>query len=158
MMKPTLLLLASCLVGLTLSVGCAAVPGAGHSFEFASGGANHPSGAGEWRIKLDGAGAISVVHDVQGKVQEYGTATLAAGVSADLWSLIEAARLAEVKSSTRPPMPDEVAYTFILREGGRTHNVRIWVTEAADSQALVELVQGIGALIEQQTQVKPVLR
>jgi hypothetical protein len=36
--------------------------------------------------------------------------------------------------------------------------VRIWVTEAADSQALVELVQGIGALIEQQTQVKPVLR
>lgn len=158
MMKPTLLLFASCLVCLALSAGCTAVPAAGRSFEFASGGANHPSGAGEWRVKLDGAGVLAIAHDVQGKVREYGTATLPAGASADLWSLIEAAKLAEVKSSTRPPMPDEVAYTFTLREGGRTHNVRIWVTEAADSQALVGLVQGIGALIEQQTQVKPVLR
>jgi hypothetical protein len=127
-------------------------------FEFASGGVNHPSGFGEWRIKLDAAGKLSIAHDVQGAVKDYGPYTLSEKENAELWALIRAADVAGLKPATRLPVPGEVAYTFTLNESGRPRTAQVWINDAGENAPLMALVERIGALIEQYTQTKPVLQ
>ena len=60
-------------------------------FEFSSGGAHHPQGFGEWRVRLDAAGVFSIAHNVRDEVKDYGAFTLTEGENSELWELIRAA-------------------------------------------------------------------
>jgi hypothetical protein len=128
-------------------------------FEFHSGGAYHLEGYGEWQIKLDTEGYLSISHDVQGKVKDYGTFTLTESENSELWQLIRAMGLETMSFPQRAGMPDEVQYSFSLEdENGRIRSVEIWINDARQNDRIVALVDQIGLLIGQYTGQTPVLK
>jgi hypothetical protein len=128
------------------------------SFEFSSGGAYHPSGYGEWRIQLESQGQLSIEHNVQGKVTEYGPFRISEQENQELWRLINQCKLENLGSSKLPGIPDEVKYTFSLKDPTGVHQADLWVGDTQDNYDLVLLVDQIGSTIESCTGEKPVLR
>ena len=127
-------------------------------FEFSSGGAHHPQGFGEWRVRLDAAGVFSIAHNVRDEVKDYGAFTLTEGENSELWELIRAANIESLESSQRPGVPDEVKYTFVLRDEARAHSMEIWINDARENDEIIALVDRIATLIEAYTKLKPVLQ
>ncbi|HID63278.1 MAG TPA: hypothetical protein EYP49_11145 [Anaerolineae bacterium] len=126
-------------------------------FEFSSGGAYHPQGFGEWRISLDAAGVFSITHNIRGETKDYGVFTLTEKENSELWELVRAAGIEGLESSPRSGLPDEVKYTFVLRDGTQAHSVEIWVNDARENDEIVALVDRLATLIEAYTGQKPVL-
>lgn len=131
---------------------------AGQVFQFSSGGAYHFEGFGEWRIGLEADGALSIEHDVRGEVKDYGTFTLSDKENQEMWELIQAADIENLETSQRTGMPDEVQYTFTLKNGTQAHTAEIWIDDARQNERLVALVDRLGALIESYTGQEPVLK
>ena len=127
-------------------------------FEFSSGGEYHPEGFGEWRLRLDAAGALSITHNVRDEVKDYGAFTVTEKENSELWELIQAANIESLGSSQRPGVPDEVKYTFVLRDETQAHSVEIWINDARENDKIVALVDRIATLIEAYTGQKPVLQ
>jgi hypothetical protein len=127
-------------------------------FEFSSGGAYHIQGYGEWQVKVDSSGGLSVAHDVQGNVTDYGSFSLTKQETAEVWQLIRAVHLEELSSSQRAGVPDEVQYHFKLNDGKSVHGVKIWVNDARQNEQIVALVDQIGRLIQTYTGETPVLK
>jgi hypothetical protein len=127
-------------------------------FEFSSGGAYHFAGFGEWQVRLDGEGVFSVEHNVRGEINDYGSFELTKGERAELWGLIDVADVGGLESSQRAGVPDEVQYTFALRERGRVHEMRIWANDARENEGLMTLIDEIGGIIEKYTGESVVLR
>jgi hypothetical protein len=128
------------------------------AFEFSSGGAHHPGGFGEWRVRLDAAGAFSITHSVRDEMKDYGTFTLTDRENSELWELIQIADIRNIASSQRPGVPDEVRYTFVLRDEIQAHSVEIWVSDARKNDKIVALVDRMATLIEAYTKQQPVLQ
>ena len=129
----------------------------GQVWEFSSGGADHIQGLGEWQVTLDSGGAFSVAHNVRGDVEEYGSFELTERENSDLWELIEAAGIEDLESSERPGVPDEVQYTFVLKQGTGLHKAEIWVNDTRENDRITALVEGVAVLIEAYVHQKPVL-
>jgi hypothetical protein len=127
-------------------------------FEFSSGGAHHPKGFGEWQVKLNAVGVFSITHSIQDEVKDYGAFTLTERENSELWELIRAADIESLESSHRPGFPDEVKYTFVLRDETQVHSVEIWINDACKNAEIVALVDGITTLIEAYSRQKPVLQ
>ncbi len=128
-------------------------------FEFSSGGVYHFEGYGEWQIKVDAGGNLSVSHNVQGEIKEYGTFLLTEPENSELWQLIRAMGLETMSPPQRAGMPDEAQYSFSLEdENGRVQSVEIWINDARQNDRVVALVDRIGLLIEQYTGQTPVLK
>lgn len=128
------------------------------AFQFSSGGAYHFEGYGEWRLRLEADGALSIEHDVRGEVKDYGFFTLSDRENQELWELIQTAGIENLESSQRPGMPDEVRYTFTLNNGTQAHTAEIWIDDARQNELLVALVDRLGALIRSYTGQEPVLK
>ncbi len=79
-------------------------------FEFYSGGAYHLEGYGEWQIKLDTEGSLSISHNVRGEVKDYGTFPLTEPENSALWQLIRAMGLETMSPPQRAGMPDEAQF------------------------------------------------
>jgi hypothetical protein len=154
------LLLPICLIVIALGASCTSQPRLSESqvFEFSSGGAHHPGGFGEWRVRLDAAGIFSITHNVRGEVKDYGAFTLTERENSGLWELIQDTHIESLESSQRPGVPDEIQYTFALRDETQVHSVKIWVNDARENDEIVALVDRIATLIEARTGQKPVLR
>jgi hypothetical protein len=131
---------------------------AGQVFQFSSGGAYHFEGFGEWRIRLEAGGALSIEHDVRGEVKDYGTFTLSDKENQEMWELIQAADIENLETSQRTGMPDEVQYTFNLKDGTQAYTAKIWIDDARQNERLGALVDRLGALIESYTGREPVLK
>ena len=127
------------------------------TFEFSSDGAYHVEGYGEWAIKTDTEGVFSVTHNIQGEVVDYGSFLLADRESLELWRLIRGIAIEKLDSSDRLGLPDEIAYSFVFRDNGKAHSVRMWVNDARENERIVALVEQLAASIEQVTGEKPVL-
>jgi hypothetical protein len=156
----TISLLPIFLVVITLGAHCAPQPRLSEDqvLEFSSGGAHHPEGFGEWRVRLDTAGAFSITHNVRDEMKDYGAFTLTDRENSELWELIRIADVKNIESSERPGVPDEVKYTFVLRDEIQAHSVEIWVNDARKNDKIVALVDRIATLIEAYTQQKTVLQ
>ena len=126
-------------------------------FEFSSGGAYHFAGFGEWQVRLDGEGVFSVEHNVRGE-KDHGSFELTEAESAELWGLIDVADVGGLESSQRDGVPDEVQYTFALRDGERVHKVGIWANDARENKELMTLIDEIGGIIAKYTGESVVLR
>jgi hypothetical protein len=156
----TISLLPIFLVVITLGVHCAPQPrlSEDHVFEFSSGGAHHPQGFGEWRVSLDAAGVFSITHNVRDEIEDYGAFTLTERENSESWGLVRAADIESLESSQRPGVPDEIKYTFALRDETQAHSVEIWINDARENDEIVALVDRIATLIEVYTGQKPILR
>jgi hypothetical protein len=128
------------------------------SFEFSSGGAYHISGFGEWQIALQKDGKLSIIHNLAGKITDYGSFQLPDEENRELWQLITALDLPNLESSQRPGNPDEVSYTFVLSDQSGEHLVEIWVNEALEDDRIVALVDAIASMIEATTKQIPVIK
>ena len=127
------------------------------TFEFFSGGAYHVEGYGEWTVKVGTEGAFSVTHNIRGEVTDYGAFILAEQENLELWKLIRAIHIEDIEPSDRPGRPDEVRYSFLLRDNGQTHSVSMWVDDAREEEGIAVLVERLATLIEKVTGEAPVL-
>ncbi|MBN2223610.1 MAG: hypothetical protein JW765_02945 [Deltaproteobacteria bacterium] len=126
--------------------------------EFSSGGEYHPSGCGQWRIKLCGDGSLIVSHTVGGRVKSSDVFMLTKFESRRLFSLFCAADIKRMKSSVRPGVPDEVRYSFGLKDGSGTCNKSVWINDARENPAIEDLVAYLETIVEKYTGEKPVMR
>jgi hypothetical protein len=108
-------------------------------------------------VSLNAGGAVSIAHDVRGEVEEYGPFELAEQENSDLWELVGAVGIEDLESSDRPGVPDEVWYTFVLRDGTQEHKVEIWTNDARENEKITALVDAVAVLIEAYTQQEPVM-
>jgi len=135
------------------------VPDQAERFGFSSGGADHISGYGEWQIVLDREGLFGIVHKVGEDVRDLGGFPLSEAEAAEIWALVEDADLEALPElPNREGLPDEVQYTFVLDYGDGVQMRLVWANDARDNEALMQLVNGIGELIESYTGEQPVLR
>jgi hypothetical protein len=127
-------------------------------FEFRSGGACHISGLGEWTFTFESDGTIHVSHDVGGEMKDYGGYILTDEERSRLLELAQNFDEANVKSSVRMGVADEVMYIFIVKEKGLIRAANIWIDDAREIDEITKLVDYIGILIEKYTGEVPVLR
>ncbi len=120
-------------------------------FEFSSGGAYHISGIGEWMLKADSTGKISIKHNVKGKVQDFGTFTLSGDENKKLWQLIDLLKVENMQTSTRPGIPDEVQYTFSLKSKSTNNSARIWINDLREKNEVQQFVAYVKTLIKKFT-------
>ena len=108
-------------------------------------------------MSLDAGGAFSIAHNVRGEVEEYGSFDLTERENSDLWELVRAVGTKDLEPSERPGVPDEVQYTFVLRDGTQEYEVEIWINDARENEKITALVDGVAVLIEAYTQQEPVM-
>ena len=120
-------------------------------FEFSSGGAYHISGIGEWILKVDSVGKLYIKHNVKGKVQDFGTFTLTGDENKKMWLLIDSLKMENMKSSTRPGVPDEVQYTFSLKSKSTSYSARIWINDLREKNEVQQFIGYVKTLIKKFT-------
>lgn len=127
-------------------------------FEFSSGGARHPSGHGEWVIKLEFDGKMSVSHKVGSRKKNYDPFKLTEEENEKIWKTVDSINVKKLKSSTRPGVPDEVQYTFTLSDGDWKYKKSIWINDARENKEIMTLVDSFTGLIEKYLDRKPVMK
>jgi hypothetical protein len=128
------------------------------SFEFHSGGAYHPSPYGEWIVQLGSGGALALAHRFRDLVQDLGTSSLTAEEQQALWAVIHEADIPGLLPATRMLVPDEIQYTFVMRDKERAWQSIVPINDARKNEKLVTLVATLGELIARYTGQEPVLR
>jgi hypothetical protein len=126
-------------------------------FAFSSGGAYHFQGGGEWKVRADDDGHLSVEHDIFGAVTRFGPFQLSEDESAALWDLIAGAAFEQRTSPPGPGMPEESLLGFALSAQESLLNVQLWTSEALQDDPILKLLDEISALIEKYTGKKPEL-
>lgn len=131
--------------------------GASQVFEYSSGGANHPGGQGEWRVRLTSGGLFTVTHVVGERATVLGSFFLTKDETDRLWQLISDADIGRQESSARLGIPDEPKHTFTLRGKEAGRSVAIWANDLDKQKPLAAVRDEIRKLIEAYTGKKPVL-
>jgi hypothetical protein len=156
-MKTNVLILLSLL--LILSTACAKKAEDTEEYlEFSSGGDYHPSGCGQWYAKLLGDGSLAVTHIVRGETKYDDAFKLSDDETRRLFSLFCTVNIKSLKSSTRPGLPDEVRYDFTLCDGSGAYVKRMWINEARENKAVMDLVGYLEQLITKYSGQKPIMR
>ncbi len=128
----------------------------GAVLEFSTGGAYHFEGLGAWNVNVANDGKLSIAHDIRGKVRDYGPFQLKDDEVGAVWALIARANIAQLASSARPGVPDEVQWTLSLKEDGRVQTAKIWEGDARKRPELWRLAAHLGVLVARLTKQKPV--
>jgi hypothetical protein len=126
--------------------------------EFSSGGQYHPSGSGEWRARFCGDGSLIVSNIVGDQTKSKDVCILTQVESRKLFSLFCAVDIKRLESSVRPGAPDEVRYSFGLKDGSGGYNKSVWINDARENPAIMNLVSYLAMLIEKYTGQRPVMR
>jgi len=113
--------------------------------------------SGEWKVRVDDNGHLTVEQDVFGAVTSFGPFQLSVDESASLWDLITGAAFDKRPSSPGPGVPDESMLGFAL-SAQEMHSVQLWASDAFVDLTVTELINEIGKLIEKYTGKKPTLR
>jgi len=128
------------------------------TLEFSSGGSRHPSGHGEWIIKLESDGKMTVSHRVGSRQKNYDPFKLTEEENEKIWKIIDSVNVKKLESSTRDGVPDEVKYTFTLINGDNKYKKSIWINDARKNKVIVDLVESFTRLIEKYIERKPVMK
>src|SRR5689334_1612482 len=99
-------------------------------FLFDSGGPLAWSPYGQWQVQLDSGGTLGLRHLQREGHADYGPFALPPLQARRLWELIDALDIRHLASSTRPPVPDEGAYTLRLQVGQEIAQTQIWRGDA----------------------------
>ena len=126
--------------------------------EFSSGGQYHPSGYGEWRVRLCGDGSVIATHTVGDRTESTDIFIPTKSETRTLFSLFCAIDIKHMKSSERPGVPDEVSYSFALKDGSGDYSRSVWINDARENPAVTDLVGYIEVLVQKYTGKKPVMR
>ena len=126
-------------------------------FEFRSGGANHPSGHGEWIVTLVAPDKFSMKKKFGEKETDRGSVTLTEDEKVRLWGLIDAVDVVNLRPPHRDASPDEVILTFSVDDDVGTHIREVLINDSREREAVVSLVNYLGTLIEKYAGEKPVL-
>ena len=127
-------------------------------FAFSSGGAYPFQGQGDWKIRVDASGTLTVEHNVFGAVSQFGPFQLLQEESRSLWDCITAAGFERRRSSQNRGNPDEAMLAFALFSGEGLYSVQLWAGEAFQDEAVTSLISEIAGLIGKYTGKKPALR
>jgi hypothetical protein len=159
MVRITIIITIAALAPVLFSASCAGEAGAGLDYvRFTSGGAWHPGGYGAWTVKVAGSGAMSVRHQVGETVTDKGEFRLTDEEMGRISALVAALDVAHLESSTRPGLPDEVRYDFAVKDDTGVYVRWLWIGDARESEAVMNLVDYLSALIEKYTGERPVMR
>ena len=131
---------------------------ANRSFAFSSATAHDSDGFGEWRVRAEENGRLSIEHHVLGGVTDFGSFLLSASESASLWDLITAAAFEGRTPSHRAAVPQEAMLAFALSAHETLHSFQLWADEALSDESILRLINAVEMLIEKYTEKKPVLR
>ena len=82
---------------------------------------------------------------------------LTRGEARNLFSFFCAVDIKRMKSSVRPGLPDEVRYSFVLKDGSGTYSKSVWINDARQDPAIVDLVAYLETLIEKYSGTKPAM-
>jgi len=138
---------------------CGGEPGDAEEYlEFNSGGRYHPSGYGEWRIRLNGDGSVVAIHDVGDRTESTDTFVPTKTETRKLFSLFCALDIKRMKSSDRPGVPDEVKYSFGLKDGSGNYSKSMWINDARENRAIQDLIGYLEVLVKKYTGKEPIMR
>jgi hypothetical protein len=127
-------------------------------FAFSSASADDSDGFGEWRVRAEESGKLSIEHNVLGAVTDFGSFHLSQAETASLWRLIGAAAFEQRSASRRATAPHEAMLAFALSAHETLHSVQLWANEAFADESIARLIDGMGDLIEKYTGRRPVLK
>jgi hypothetical protein len=127
------------------------------AFEFSSGGAYHPEGFGEWRVRVTRDGTLEIVHQLKEEVRGWEPRRLEPPELTELFRLVERVREVVERTGERPIAPGESTYTLTLEDNGRRETIRVPRESADRLEGVAEFVDGIRELIVAQTGEVPVL-
>ena len=127
-------------------------------FAFSSAAAHDSDGFGEWRVRAEESGRLTVEHNVLGAVTDFGSFSLSPSETASLWDLITAAAIEQRVPSRRAIVPHETLLAFALSAQETLHSVQLWANEAFADESIARLIEDVEKLIEKYTGTKPVLR
>ena len=133
------------------------IPESARVFTFDSGGPDVWGPYGRWTVTLDVAGNLMLAHHLLGQTHAYGPTALDLPTRDALWARVDALDLPNLPSSTRPPVPDEGAYTLRLESAAPPAAARIWRADARRAPRLAALVAALTDVIAAATGVRPVL-
>lgn len=128
------------------------------SFAFSSAAVRDDDGFGEWRLRAEESGLISIEHNVLGAVTDLGSFLLSPTETASLWDLIAAAAFEQRTPARGALFPQEALLAFALSAQETLHSVQLWANEAFADETIVRLIEDVEELIEKYTGKKPVLR
>ena len=134
------------------------IPKSARVFTFDSGGPDAWGPYGRWTVTLDVAGNLTLAHHALGQTHAYGPTALDLPTRDALWALVDALDLPTLPSSTRPPVPDEGAYTLRLTSAAPPAEATIWRGDALRDPRLAALVAALTEVIARVAGVRPVLR
>jgi hypothetical protein len=145
--------------GMTFTSSCADKPKDTEEYlEFSSGGEYHPTGYGAWTARLCGDGSLVITHVVRDETKSEDVVVLTKSESRKLFSLFCAVDIKGMKPPVRKGMPDEVTYRLDLKDGSGTYRKSVWLNDARQDPAIMDLVAYLETLIEKYTGSKPVMR
>lgn len=116
-------------------------------FEFSSGDPYHFEGLGEWKVKIDSKNLLNVRHNVRGEIKNYGPFSLTETEASTIWNLIYAADLRNLEASKRPGLPDEITYTFVMRDENKTDSLKVWMNDIGENDQIENLIKYISTII-----------
>jgi hypothetical protein len=128
------------------------------SFAFSSATADASDGFGEWRVRAEENGQLSIEHNVPGTVTDFGSFLLSPSETASLWDRITAAAFEGRLASRRAAIPQEALLAFALSAQGTLHSVQLWANEAFADESIAHLIDDVAQLIEKYTGKRPALR
>jgi hypothetical protein len=127
-------------------------------FAFSSAIPYDSDGFGEWRVRAEENGRLTIEHNMLGAVTDFGSFLLSPAENAALWDRIAAAAI-EQRTASRPAAgPQEAMLAFALSAQERLHSVQLWANEAFADESIAGLIDDVQQLIEKYTGKKPVLR
>lgn len=127
------------------------------TFFFSSGGAYHPSGHGEWRVRLAPSGELTLTHKRGEEAEDFGPFRLDPAENESVWALIQALDIPCRASSLRLGIPDEALISFSLKGTDQEFRLELWEGDAWDDPQAAALLGELSRLIEAWTGLKPVL-
>jgi hypothetical protein len=121
------------------------------TFQFYSGGRHHFRGFGEWVFSLDRSGRLHVEQFVGDQKKHDKSYPLSKDENQKCWASIDALQFPALKGSERQGVPDEAQYSFLLADGSRQVEVKIWANDVQKRPDIKKLVDLIKEILERYT-------
>nr|MDO8086397.1 hypothetical protein [Candidatus Sigynarchaeum springense] len=127
------------------------------TFQFYSGGRYHFQGFGEWIFSLEKGGRLHVEQHVGDQKRHDKVYTLTRADNERCWACIDALKLPSMKGSGRPGVPDEPEYRFLLDDGTRKVEVKIWANDARERPEVKKVVDLVKEIIHRHSKKDAVI-
>jgi hypothetical protein len=126
------------------------------TFLFNSGGRYHPSPWGEWDVFISRDGQYSITQFIGDEIPYSGMFTVPKEENEKIWNIIKEIGFEQIKSSSRPGVPDEVEFRFDLKKAEQEISIILWRNDADKIEKIKNFLPKLKEIIEKYTKKKPV--